>query len=413
MSTARSSATRTDAPIRVVLPRLHEPQRRIIRESKRFNVVACGRRFGKSVLGIDRAIHAALEGYPVGYYAPTHKMLTEVWRELVELVGPVVARKSAQEHRVELLTGGVVDMWSLDAGDTSRGRRYRRAIIDEAAMVVGLLDTWNAVIRPTLTDFKGDAWFLSTPKGINGFHVLYQRGVLNKDKWASWHMPTTANPYIDPEEIEEARRETPSDLFRQEYEAEFISGAGAVFRNLDACLVLKQSTPDQHAGHRIVAGVDWAMAQDFTVISVVCAECCEEVALDRFNKIDYGFQRDRLTTIVRQWNVVDVLGEENSIGKPNIDQLYSEGLPIRGFQTTAQSKGPLVRSMALALEREEFKFLDDATARAEMLAYKAKINPDTNRVSFSAPSGQHDDTVIARCLALKAALDPLPGFAWT
>ena len=391
--------------IRVTLPTLHDGQRAVVREARRMNSVCMGRRWGKSVLGIDRAVHPALAGYPVAFYSPTHKMLTEVWREMNLILGPVTSRRNSQEHRLELITGGIIDMWSLDAPDTSRGRKYKRVVIDEAAMVSDLVAVWDAVIRPTLTDYRGDAWFLSTPKGLNGFHTLFQRGFDDGEPdWMSWQMPTSANPHISPDEIEDARRSTPSDLFAQEWLAQFISAAGAVFRNLDACLTLQPSTPDKHKGHRLVMGVDWAQAHDFTVDCVVCADCCEEVELDRFNQIDYGVQRDRLTTMVRRWGVTDILAEENSIGKPNIDQLYSEGLPIRGFQTTAQSKGSLVQSMALALEREEYHWLADATARGELLAYEAKINPVTNRVTYSAPGGQHDDTVIARCLALKMAL---------
>jgi hypothetical protein len=69
--------------------------------------------------------------------------------------------------------------------------------------------------------------------------------------------------------------------------------------------------------------------------------------------------------------------------------------------------------MALALEREEYHWLVDSVARGELLSYEAKINPVTNRVTYSAPSGQHDDTVIARCLGLKAAMEPPAGFEWT
>lgn len=396
------------------LPTLHAAQRTIHRERRRFNVVACGRRWGKSVLGIDEAIDPAIDGYPVAFYSPTHKMLTEVWREACSLLRPIIERRNAQEHRLELITGGIVDMWSLDAPDTSRGRRYKRIVIDEAAMVSDLVAVWDAVIRPTLTDYRGDAWFLSTPKGLNGFHTLFQRGIdEGEPDWMSWQMPTSANPHISPDEIEDARRSTPSDLFAQEWLAQFISAAGAVFRNVANCLTLEQSTPDKHKQHRIVMGVDWGQVQDFTVMSVVCADCCEEVAMDRFNQIDYDFQRGRLEVLNGSWNPVDVLGEENSIGKPIITSLYNAGIPIRGFNTTAQSKGPLVQSMALALEREEFHWLADATARAELLSYEAKINPVTNRVTYSAPPGQHDDTVIARCLALKAAMEPPVTMEWS
>ena len=400
--------------IHVALPRLHPAQQQMVREARRFNVVSAGRRVGKSVTGIDRITHPALAGFPVGYYCPTHKMLTEVWRATTQILAPVIARRNAQEHRLELMTGGIVDMWSLDSSETSRGRKYKLVVIDEAAMVSNLHEAWHAVIRPTLADFKGGAWFMSTPKGLNFFHDLFQMGTDPAlVEWMSWQMPTSVNPYIAPSEIEAARQETPSDLFAQEYLAQFISAAGAVFRNLASCLVLDESTPAAHAGHRLVMGVDWAQAHDFTVLSVGCATCRQEVALDRFNKIDYGVQRDRLSTMAKRWGVTDILAEENSIGKPNIDQLYREGLPVRGFQTTAQSKGPLVQSMALALEREEFHWLSDAVARAELLSYEAKINPVTNRVTYSAPTGQHDDTVIARCLMLQAAMTTPIEFDWS
>ena len=179
-----------------------------MRSCARFNVLACGRRkhWGKTTLGVDLLVPPALEGKPVAWFAPTYKMLTEVWREVRRVFAPATARVSAQEHRLELVTGGVVDMWSLDTPNTARGRRYARAVMDEAAMVADLEDAWNAVIRPTLVDFKGDAWFLSTPKGYGFFRALYEAGQ-NPDRpdWASWQMPTTSNPHIDPEEVEAAR----------------------------------------------------------------------------------------------------------------------------------------------------------------------------------------------------------------
>lgn len=400
--------------IRVRLPVLHRGQVKIAHQAKRYNVLACGRRFGKSVFGLERLIHPVLNGFEAAYFCPTNKMLRKTWKQAKRILEPVTKSRSEQDHIITLVTGGTLEMWSLVDQETSRGSSYKRLVVDEAAMIPDLLGLWNAVLRPTLTDYKGDAWFLSTPKGLNGFHTMFERGAdPEKDAWKSWQMPTTTNPYIDPAEIQECEETTPSDLFRQEYLAQFISAAGAVFRNLASCLVLDESTPAAHAGHRLVMGVDWAQAHDFTVLSVGCATCRQEVALDRFNKIDYGVQRDRLSTMAKRWGVTDILAEENSIGKPNIDQLYREGLPVRGFQTTAQSKGPLVQSMALALEREEFHWLSDAVARAELLSYEAKINPVTNRVTYSAPTGQHDDTVIARCLMLQAAMTTPIEFDWS
>ena len=275
---------------------------------------------------------------------------------------------------------------------------------DEAAMVTNLEDAWNAVIRPTLTDYEGEADFYSTPKGMGFFHTLYTRG---EDEafpdWASFHFPTSSNPYIKQSEIDAAQQELPADVFRQEYLAEFIQGEGAVFRNITANLTKEATLPEEHKGHVIVAGVDWGQVNDFTAISIVCETCKRELELDRFNQIDWEFQRTRLLAAMDRWNVKFTLAEENSIGSPNLEAL-GKLTPRRvdGFMTTAQTKPPLIQSLALALEQEEFKWLDVPVATRELEAYEAKRNEMTNRIQYSAPQGFHDDTVIARCLAREA-----------
>jgi phage terminase large subunit-like protein len=391
--------------IEVDLTELHAAQERIVTESRRWNVLACGRRFGKTTLGINLDAYPALEGYPVGWYSPTHKMLTEVWREMVIALRPVTSRKDASEHRLELITGGVIDMWSLDSPDSSRGRKYKRVVVDEAAMVKNFQEAWQAVIRPTLTDYQGDAYWLSTPRGMNYFKQGFDNG---QDKtmteWASWHMPTSSNPFISKSEIEAARLELPEMTFRQEYLAEFLQNEGAVFRNIEANLTAEHSTPEQHKGHRIVMGVDWAQKYDFTVLSAGCVQCKAEVDFDRFNKIEWAFQRARLRTMADRWKVAEILAEENSIGGPNIEALQGEGLPVKAFTTTAQSKPPLIQSLALSLEREEMAFLPDPVGKAELLAYESKVNANTGRISYSAPDGMHDDTVMARALMLHCML---------
>jgi hypothetical protein len=394
----------TATTIDLVLPRLHPGQLRVAAEARRFNVLACGRRWGKTTFGIDRLVHPALEGYPVAWFAPTYKMLQEAWRELRATLLPVTARSDSQEHRLELVTGGVVDMWSLTDPNTARGRKYKRVFVDEAAMIAELEEAWYAVIRPTLTDYAGDAWFGSTPKGLNFFHTLFEWGEDPlKPAWAAWQMPTTANPHISPAEVDEARGELPEDTFDQEYAAAFRQNAGAVFRNVDACLRAPEASPADHRGHAIVLGADWAQKEDFTVFSVGCADCRVELALERFNQLDWAIQRQNFGIVCDRWAVKDAMIETNSIGGPNLEALAEAGYPVRGFETTASSKGPLIRSLKLSFEREEFQFLPGSVGRNELLSYEVKIDPATGRPRYSAPPGKHDDTVIARALLRHAA----------
>ena len=217
---------------RLRLSRPHPAQQQVIDEAKRFNVLVAGRRFGKSRLGIERCAVPALEGKPVGWFAPTYKNLAEIWREIVETFAPVTVAKSEQEHRLQLIGGGVIEMWSLDSPETVRGRYYARAILDECAIVRDLQAIWYNIIRPTLIDTKGDAYFLSTPKGRNDFAAFYALGEdAANTEWACWRFPTSANPHLPASEIDDMRRTMPARAFEQEIEARFIDEvSGALWK---------------------------------------------------------------------------------------------------------------------------------------------------------------------------------------
>jgi hypothetical protein len=323
----------------------------------------------------------------------------------------VITNVNSQQHRLEL-GDGAIEFWSLEAADSARGRRYKRAIVDEAAMVPEFRYAWENVIRPMLTDYRGDGWWLSTPRGMNYFKQGFDFGQDPlMEEWASWQFPTSANPFMPVDEIEKARQQLPELTYRQEYLAEFLQSEGAVFRNIEPNLIAPVSTPEAHKGHRVVQGIDWAQKEDFTSICTFCADCKTELDLDRFNKIQWDFQRGRLRAIYDRWHVQQAMAEENSIGSPNIEALQREGLNVSPFVTTSASKPPLIQSLALAFERNEAKWLPDPVAKAELVAYESKVSAQTGRPSYSAPEGMHDDTVIARALAWQAT-QIKPRFLW-
>lgn len=175
------------------------------------------------MLGVFLLLEPALNALPVAWVSPTYRMQQETWRDFLYYLAPAVASKNAQEKRIELYTGGIIDLWSLDRIDTMRGRKYWRVCIDEAAIHQRLKESFNLVVRPTLTDYAGDCWIFSTPRGFNEFYELWTYGQLNDHpEWMSWKMPSELNPYLPQEEIEAARQSMPARAFKQEYEAEFI-----------------------------------------------------------------------------------------------------------------------------------------------------------------------------------------------
>lgn len=380
------------------LPRPHQAQAEILADARRFNVVACGRRFGKSTLGINRLVDGALRGQPVGWFSPTYKMLAEVWRDVARILQPVTLRRNAQQHRLELVTGGVVDMWSLDTPDVARGRKYARVVVDEAAMIKHLGEAWQAILRPTLADLRGDLWALSTPKGRNMFWQMWTWGQdVEQPEWRSWRMPTAANPYIDGGEIEAMRRDMPERTYSQEVLAQFLEDAGGVFRGVLAAATARgQAGPI--AGHQYVVGVDWAKSADFTVFATVDLTANELAQVDRFNQIDYELQVGRLRALYERWRPTALVVEINSIGEPIVERLSRMGLPVQPFTTTNSTKAAVIEGLAIALERRELAILDDAQLVAELQAYEME-RLRSGLWRYGAPEGMHDDMVMALALA--------------
>lgn len=386
--------------IRLQLPRLHAAQLDIKRNARRFNTICCGRRFGKSILGEEFLISPALQGrFPVAWFSPTYKMMGEIWRDVKRILAPIIAAKDEQEKRIELLTGGVLDFWSLDNYDAIRGRKYKRIVADEVAVVGHFGDAWNFVLRPLLTDFKGDAFFLSTPKGMNFFHEAFSRGVdpLQPD-WASWQMPTTANPFIDPAEVEDARGMLPDRVFEQEYLAQFLEDGGGVFSGVSRVVLSGQSENIEPAKGRLYsAGVDLARVNDFTVICV-CDEAGRQVYFERFNQISWERQIEAIKRVALKYDCAITL-DSTGVGDPIYERLRKAGLRVTGFHFSNQSKEQLIDNLAVIIEAGECSLLDLPEQTSELRAYQYALTK-SRRVTMNAPEGMHDDCVIALALSM-------------
>jgi len=202
------------------IPKPHKKQRFILKNAKRFNIIKCGRRFGKTTL-IKRLCKPALQhGQYIAIFTPTYKDVAEVWKDLNFTFYPAIKKKNEQLKQIETITGGVIDFWSMDDPNSGRGRKYHRAILDEFAKAKNNKEAWQETIRPTLTDFKGDAWFMSTPKGKNNYFYTLENQMQGQLDWSFFKFTTYDNPYIDPSEIDSARNQLDKITFDQEYMAE-------------------------------------------------------------------------------------------------------------------------------------------------------------------------------------------------
>lgn len=218
------------ATLTIALPRLHEGQEPIARDQSRFIVVAAGRRFGKTRLGVTKCTEKGLKGKRAWWVAPTYPLGAVGWR-LSKWLARQIPRTAIKEsvRMIEYPGGGTSQVKSADHPDSLRSEGLDLAVVDETAHIPKFSEVWEQALRPALSDRKGGALFISTPKGFNHFHELYRRAG-ERESWAAYRHPTWDNPYIDPAEIEVARLELPDLIFRQEYGAEFVQLVGALFR---------------------------------------------------------------------------------------------------------------------------------------------------------------------------------------
>ncbi|MCA9774007.1 MAG: terminase family protein [Myxococcales bacterium] len=241
--------------------RPHEGQSRLHGAKERFRVLIAGRRWGKSLAASKEIEPVAYEeGRRIWIVAPTYdladKVFREVWRELVVLQD-FAARKRESDQKIVTRSGTVIEAKSAESPASLVGEGLDLLVVDEAAKV--RRSVLEQHLRPTLSDRRGRALFITTPEGMNWVHDLYLRGQdPAHPTWWSARSPSWTNPYLAAEDLDEARRTLPERIFAQEYAGEFTGLAGRVY---------PEFAPETHVVDPFAVPGDW----------------------ERFRSIDFGY----------------------------------------------------------------------------------------------------------------------------
>lgn len=208
-------------------------QMEVWQDQHRFKVIGAGRRTGKSAFAIKRTLVAALQapkGSAVLYLAPTLAQARQIaFEPLLDQGKDFIKASNVNQLDITLTNGVKIHIRSGENPDSLRGLKLAFAVIDEAAFVKE--EVWTKVIRPALSDLKGQAIFISTPSGRNWFFDLYQLGQGDNDPdWKSWHFTTYDNETIDPAEIEAAKRTLSSWAFNVEFMSSFDNSGSGIFK---------------------------------------------------------------------------------------------------------------------------------------------------------------------------------------
>jgi phage terminase large subunit len=147
-----------------------------------------------------------------------------------------------------------------------RGQKFDLVVLDEVAMMRGFAGTWQEVIRPTLTDTKGEALFISTPKGFKHFYDLFTQSSRDPD-YKSFQFKTTDNPHIPSDEVEKARKELTEDRFAQEYLADFRKTEGLVYKEFNRSRHVFQKGEGRDFV-KVFGGVDFGFTNPCAAITI-------------------------------------------------------------------------------------------------------------------------------------------------
>jgi len=361
-------------------------------------VLDCGRRWGKSVLASRILIRSAFNRFPTAYFAPTYKLLEGTFNEVYQRVEPMTVKKHDNQF-IQLVGGGAIEFWSMENPLAGRSRKYKVVIIDEAAFNKNLWQSWTEAIRPTLTDLKGDAWFMSTPKGKNDFYKFFMRGKSGEEGWMSWQMPTSTNPHIDISEIEAARKDLPELAFSQEYLAEFNDNVANPF----GYSFIKLCTMPMSKEPPVCFGIDLAKSQDWTVI----------IGLDKFGQVCYfdRFQKDWMATKGEILNLpkAPCRIDSTGVGDPIVEEVQKNRQDVYGEKYTRWSKQQLMEGLAVAIQQRKITFPDGIIVD-ELNSFEYEYTR-TGTV-YTAPPGLHDDCVNALAMAWKQYKDSSTSFKY-
>jgi Terminase large subunit, T4likevirus-type, N-terminal len=368
--------------------------------SKRFRTVCTGRRFGKTLCMaaelLDRGCGEA--GGDYCWVAPTYG-IADRGIDAFNKIAPGFVRIVGRMPSCALFEGVKgpcrVFFLSSDNPDSIRGFGFNGMVVDEAAYVP--VDVWNYALRPTLAQTLGWAVFISTPSGRNWFYDMFTRGVTGEESFASFTFASSASPYFPQAEWEEAKRTLPADVFRQEYEAQFLEDSAGVFKGVKACTFPDIEVTLKPSG-RVIIGCDLAKHTDFTVLVAMDAATGGCLAMERFNQIDWPFQQQRIKDFCIKWKGTLML-DATGVGDPVYDALARELPDVTPFKITQTTKRELVQGLMLAIEKRDVGWPASwDVLTAELERYEYEIGP-TGSISYGAPSGYHDDCVIALALA--------------
>ena len=280
----------------------------------RFVSAAVSRRQGKTyIANIIGQLVSLVPGSNILIMSPNYSLSQisfDLQRNLIKHFDLEVTKDNAKDKVIEISNGSTVRMGSVNQVDPCVGRSYDLIIFDEAALADGK-DAFNVALRPTLDKENSKAIFISTPRGRNNwFSEFFYRG-FSEDfpEWCSIRATYRDNPRMSETDIAEARKSMSEAEFRQEYEADFNTYEGQIWK-FDFETQVKDLSQLDTSKMDVFAGLDVGY-KDPTALCVIAYDWDEE----KYYLVDEYFNSERTT----EQHAIEI---QKLIDRWDIDYIY-------------------------------------------------------------------------------------------
>lgn len=364
---------------------------------QKYYVLDIGRQFGKSMLAMNQVYFWLIndKGCKCAWVSPIYKQAKKVFDEMVEAFADTgLIQKNSQDLTITF-GKSTLQFFSAERYDNIRGFTFEYLVCDEFAFIDA--EAWTEVLRATVLVNGKKVLLVSTPKGKNHFYTAFQLEHSNP-QYKSFKMTSYDNPLIDPKEIDDARLTLPDHIFRQEYLAEFIDDAGAVFRNINECIKSGSNTG------KLFAGIDLGRADDYTVLTIADSND-NEILCKRWRHMDWS---TIINEIVNELNLykpktlIESNGAQDAIFEMIQKKITYGKSNVQPFVTTSKSKQTTIEDLIVAFEEKKIGIIGHDFQKHELEVFTYEYNMKTRQIRYSAPTGLHDDYVMSRALTTHA-----------
>ena len=280
----------------------------------RFVSAAVSRRQGKTyIANIIGQLVSLVPGSNILIMSPNYALSQisfDLQRNLIKHFDLEVTKDNAKDKVIEISNGSTIRMGSVNQVDSCVGRSYDLIIFDEAALADGK-DAFNVALRPTLDKENSKALFISTPRGRNNwFSEFFYRGFTDDfPEWCSIRATYRDNPRMSESDIAEARKSMSEAEFRQEYEADFNTYEGQIWK-FDFESQVKDLSQLDTSRMDVFAGLDVGY-KDPTALCVIAYDWDEE----KYYLVDEYLNAERTT----EQHAVEI---QKLIDRWDIDYIY-------------------------------------------------------------------------------------------